>query len=162
MFENMHSMLNRLPVIYYVLLFYILTFIGVIPFFLPGFILNFDEIDKFPSTWDESILIFILVSVVIVPIIETYIFQGLILNLLKNKFKNDRNHFKKATVSALAFGLFHWYNLKYVLVAIIVGYILAYARLFKIEDKKDIFYVIIIHSLRNFTSGIVIYAEMIK
>ncbi len=162
MFENMQSMLNRLPIIHYVLMFYILTFIGVIPFFIPGFILNFNAIDKFPSTWDESILIFILVSVVIVPIIETYIFQGLILNLLKNKFKNDINHFKKATVSALAFGLFHWYNLKYVLVAIIVGYILAYARLFKIEDKKDIFYVIIIHSLRNLTSGIAIYAYMIK
>ncbi len=29
MFENMQSMLNRLPIIYYILLFYILTFIGV-------------------------------------------------------------------------------------------------------------------------------------
>lgn len=98
---------------------------------------------RFSSLIEEFIIV-----VIVAPILETIIFQYLIIETLLN--------LKLATlpcviISALLFGVSHWYNLAYVIVLTIVGFIFAY---YYVALRHQSYYnkltlVILLHALSN-------------
>ena len=90
------------------------------------------------------------ITVIIAPLIETFIFQYLIIEFLF-RFKKIKLNII-ILVSALAFGLAHNYNFFYVLVICISGFIYAsYYLYLKIKNIKFPFlYISSLHALWNF------------
>lgn len=86
--------------------------------------------------------------VIIAPIVETLIFQYLIIEVLLNlKLKP----WVCILVSALLFGVSHWYNLVYILVTTVVGLIFAYYYLALRHQNfmNKLVLITIIHALSN-------------
>lgn len=135
-----------------------------IPLFLCVFFLDLVfhlTLSWFVNLYDPKILeifdenytlteIFIL-SVIIGPIIESFLFQYLIIEILYI-FKIIKVEII-LIISALAFSLSHYYNFIYILITFISGLIYAsYYIYLKIEKKKFPFlYILALHSLYNFT-----------
>ena len=90
--------------------------------------------------------------VFIAPIIETIIFQYLIINQVYLSYKGKNIRILAIIISSLTFGLTHLYNIKYFLFGIIFGFILA-TSFCNFKEKTNylsaIFYVFLIHSLSN-------------
>ena len=61
--------------------------------------------------------------VIIAPIVETYIFQHLLILFIKKKYGNSFSIF----VSGLVFGLFHYYSALYIIHTVLLGFIFAIA-----------------------------------
>ena len=135
-----------------------------IPLFFTVFILEsvFSVITSFFATlYDPEITnifeglnlslaeIFIL-TVIIAPLIETFIFQYLIIEFLF-RFKKIKVNII-ILISVLAFGCSHYYNLIYVLVMCVVGFIFAsYYLYLKIKEIRYPFlYICSLHALCNF------------
>ena len=89
-------------------------------------------------------------TVIIAPLIETFIFQYLIIEFLL-RFKKIKVNII-IFVSALAFGCTHYYNFIYVLVMCVIGFVFAsYYLYLKIKDIKFPFlYIFSLHALWNF------------
>ena len=89
-------------------------------------------------------------TVIIAPLIETFIFQYLIIEFLFRFKKIGVNII--ILVSALAFGCSHYYNLIYVLAMCVVGFIFAsYYLYLKIKEIRFPFlYIFSLHALWNF------------
>ena len=90
------------------------------------------------------------ITVIIGPLIETFIFQYLIIEFLF-RFKKIKLNII-ILVSALTFGFTHYYNLIYVLVICVGGFIYAsYYLYLKIKSIKSPFiYIFSLHALWNF------------
>lgn len=95
---------------------------------------------KFGNLYEEFILV-----VLISPLIETIIFQLIIIELLYNKFRKDLI----CIISAFIFGCSHLYNFLYFVFAFIMGF--AFAYLYILGKKKDsgIKYVFLSHLIYN-------------
>ena len=145
---ELKSKLDKVYFIVYILVFTGLAYLVSIPFYIEGSFLNFEKSVANPI-FKENSQSFILKVLIFAPIVETLIFQGAVISSFRNKRKIEDSHFQLATISSILFGLSHFYSLKYIIVAFFVGYILAYARLFKYESKYALLYVGIIHALRN-------------
>ncbi|MFK7748785.1 MAG: CPBP family glutamic-type intramembrane protease [Kordia sp.] len=94
--------------------------------------------------------IFIL-SVIIGPLIETFLFQYLIIEILYFFKKIKINTI--IIISSITFSLIHYYNLIYILVTFLSGIIYAsYYLYLKVEKQKSPFlYIWFLHSLYNFS-----------
>ena len=103
----------------------------------------------------SSVEIFIL-TVIVGPLIETIIFQYLIIEFLL-RFKKIKTNII-ILVSALAFGCWHYYNLIYVLVTCVGGFIYAsyylYLKTKETESPLPLLYIFSLHALWNFLSFI--------
>ena len=99
------------------------------------------------------------ITVIIAPLIETFIFQYLIIEFLFRFKKIGVNII--ILVSALAFGLAHSYSFFYVLVICISGFIYAsYYLYLKIKNVKFPFlYIFFLHALSNLLVFILNYFE---
>lgn len=99
-----------------------------------------------------------LLIIVIVPIIETFIFQYGVFKILQ-AFKFTRSKYViYIFISALLFGLEHWYSIKYILFAFTAGIALAYTYyLYHKNAIKAFWTTTLIHSLRNLTSLVIFY-----
>jgi|SRR5690606_35903023 len=111
----------------------------------------------------KSLIIIFLTIVVIVPIIETFIFQFVIIEicyLIKLKHKNNI----AILISALSFGTTHFYNFIYFMSAVIIGVGFAYYyTLFRKYGLKFSFFgIIIIHIMINFISFLMNYVFEIE
>jgi uncharacterized protein len=87
---------------------------------------------------------------ILVPVIETFLFQVIIINLVMKCtfFKNIK--LISILVSAFFFGLSHNYNLAYEINAFISGLILGYAYIFsKRRGDSPFFITAFIHGLKN-------------
>ena len=105
------------------------------------------------NTANFSLLEIFFVTVLIGPVLETFIFQFLIIEiLLKLKIKNNLI----ILISTLAFSLSHNYNLIYILLIIFPGILYSTYYLFlKIENQKTPFLnIFLLHLLSNFVSFI--------
>jgi membrane protease YdiL (CAAX protease family) len=102
---------------------------------------NFDSINS------EFIMV-----VFIAPIIETIIFQYLIINQVYISYNGKKNKITAIIISSITFGLIHLYNLNYFIVGTIIGILLA-SSFYYFKEKTNnftaIFYVFLIHSLSN-------------
>lgn len=96
----------------------------------------------------DSLLEEFVVAVVIAPIIETLIFQYAIIETLLNLKVHP---WISIIISALLFGVSHWYNPIYVIVLTVVGCILAYyyVALRYQNGFTQISLVVLIHALFN-------------
>jgi len=98
----------------------------------------------------KSYLILFLSTIIVSPIIETFINQYLPYFLL-NKIKYFREHnYLILLSSALLFGLIHFYSLFYIFYAFIIGLVLMYSYMIRIKTDNMTFYLIAIsHSFLN-------------
>ena len=108
------------------------------------------KITEIPFLEEFSLAEIFTITVIIAPLVETFIFQYLIIEFLL-RFKKIKVNII-IFVSALAFGLVHDYNFIYVLVMCITGFIYAsYYLYLKIKEVKFPFlYICSLHALSNF------------
>ncbi|MEO5891649.1 MAG: CPBP family intramembrane glutamic endopeptidase [Ferruginibacter sp.] len=92
--------------------------------FLFSLVLSFFDKKKLTTGFIpfNSVVEEILVAIFLAPLIETLIFQVAIIETIKKKL----SPLLSCTVSALFFGLLHYYNFYYVLFAFLVGLMFAY------------------------------------
>lgn len=88
------------------------------------------------------------IAVIVAPILETLIFQYIIIESLLN---SKIAPIMCVAISALSFGLAHWYNLAYVLVLTGVGFIFGYYYLALRQQffLNRLIFVVLLHSLSN-------------
>ena len=80
-----------------------------------------------------------IIPVIISPIFETFLAQSLPYKLLKKmKYINERDYLI-LLISAIFFGLIHFYSLFYIFYAFLLGLVLMYGYMVRIDsDNKDI------------------------
>lgn len=105
-------------------------------------------IDKSIFVFEVDFLVLFYGSVIIGPILEEYIFRGILYNELKEKF--DIN--KSMIISSLIFALFHQ-NLVQIIYAFVFGLILAHMY----EKYRNLNCVILMHMISNFVSILSFY-----
>ena len=142
--------LVQMPYLKFILLFFLITlFFGVITFFLPSHLASENPVNHFDSITEQ-----LLFGVLIGPIIETLLFQSLIISIICKIVKKTRfNLIPALVISAIAFGLNHSYNLVYIIYTFIIGIFLAFvyyvARFRKESATLSVF---LIHSIINLIS----------
>jgi membrane protease YdiL (CAAX protease family) len=102
---------------------------------------------NFDSIHSEFVMV-----VFIAPIIETIIFQYLIINQVYISYNGKNNKIIAIIISSITFGLIHLYNLNYFIFGTIIGVLLASSFYYfkeKTNNFNAIFYVFLIHSLSN-------------
>ena len=140
----------------HVALFLVIFLIDVFFTLIGSLVVNFFDsslIETELNTANFSLLEIFFVTVLIGPVLETFIFQFLIIEiLLKLKIKNNLI----ILISTLAFSLSHNYNLIYILLIIFPGILYSTYYLFlKIENQKTPFLnIFLLHLLSNFVSFI--------
>lgn len=103
--------------------------------------------------YNYSIAVDFLLVVLFAPIIETILFQYLIVNQVFISYNGKNKKIIAILVSAFCFGIIHLYSFYYFLVTSIGGLLLAYYFCIfkqKVNDISAIFYITLIHSLSNF------------
>jgi len=106
-----------------------------------------NEFKKYP------LIIFFLITVIFVPFMETLIFQGLIIELIRLKVKKTARFGLSIILSALLFGLSHPYNLYYIIITFLSGLFLALSYYLCLYRKQSsILTVMIIHGVLNFAA----------
>lgn len=129
--------------------------------FLFGFLVfkYFDIILGKQNDLDYSKIQIFFMLVVIAPIIETLLFQYLIINQVFVSYGGKNKKTVAILISSLFFGIIHYYSFFYFLSMSILGLILAYSFCYfkqNANTSSAIFYVILIHSSSN------CYAFLIK
>lgn len=102
---------------------------------------------NFDSLTSEFIMV-----VFIAPIIETIVFQYLIINQVYISYNGKKIKILAIIISSLGFGLIHLYNLNFFFVATFIGVLLAFSFCYfkeKTNNLTAIIYVFLIHSLSN-------------
>ncbi|MEH6305631.1 CPBP family intramembrane glutamic endopeptidase [Olivibacter sp. CPCC 100613] len=134
----------------YIQLFFIfliaeMTFSGVTAFIAtmidPD--LTYNPIEK------ESIYVIFIISVIVAPIIETFIFQRGVIEIgYRFKLKGRWLVF----LSAILFGTAHHYNLVYALIMFFIGLLFAYSYLIirnRYDTAKATLFVVLLHAASN-------------
>lgn len=137
---------NRFP------LFFVIFFIDLIFHLCVSWLVNLYDPGLLEIFQEEISLteIFIL-SVIVGPLIETFLFQYIVIELLYSLKKIKTNFI--VIISALVFSLIHNYNLIYIIVTFIAGliYALYYVYLKKTKKKYPFMYIWMLHTLYNLT-----------
>jgi hypothetical protein len=118
--------------------------------FAVGFIKEKDIIwFDFPRK-EQGIFSLFFLSVILAPILETLLNQVLPYYLMnKIKYLKERS-FLILLISALFFGLTHFYSLLYIIYAFILGFVFMYGYMIRIKtDDKTYYLITICHSLLN-------------
>lgn len=137
----------------YIQLFFIfliaeMTFSGVTAFIAtmidPD--LTYNPIEK------ESIYVIFIISVIVAPVIETFIFQ---LAVIEIGYEFKLRGRLLVLLSAILFGISHYYNWVYAMVMVFTGFIFAYSYVF-IRNQYDIakatLFVASLHAASNLVS----------
>jgi membrane protease YdiL (CAAX protease family) len=137
--------LIKAPFYFYIIIFLCPSLLlGVITIFLPE-----PEVAGYIAA--DSIVIEMLIAVIAAPLIETLLFQSLIIEIVCKIIKRPRQNIHIAVIaSALAFALSHLYSLSYFIITFFGGIILALAYyLGRYRKEGAIILVFIIHSMYN-------------
>lgn len=118
--------------------------IGSITIFLP------DPTIPDPIAGNNLVLDF-LITIIVAPLIETLLFQSLIIELVCKLFKRPRrNLYISVTASSVAFALSHSYSICYIIITFLAGIILALAYyLGRYRKESPIVLVFVIHAVYN-------------
>lgn len=147
----MKSFLIRLNIIVFV-------FVGILSLFLTSFIthvlLMFRHNGKGPDLFTESIIEVvktISVTGIIVPIVETFLFQYIVFLIIKRFLSSKKYFFGVFMISSsLLFAVAHTYSLFYVLLTLFMGGILAYCYYIMQFRKESAFWIVaVIHASYN-------------
>lgn len=88
--------------------------------------------------------------VVIGPILETLVYQYLIIRLFMYFAKSRKYYPCAILISAIAFGLVHTYNPAYIFFAFFMGLVLAYMYYFYSKEPAKAFWTVaLVHGMRN-------------
>ena len=119
-------------------------------FFLVYGIIKEKDIILLDFPGKEKDLVYLLFAVIIAPLFETWFNQVLPYKLLnKIKYLKERSYLI-LLISALFFGLLHFYSLFYIFYGFLMGLVLMYGYMIRIETDKNTFYLIAVsHSLLN-------------
>lgn len=131
----------------FVLLFTLLSFLAsLIPWcFFALAHLNFNDTSD-PSVKHYGIFRIVIEGIIIAPIIETFLFQKIFFDFFDGKIKIRFI----ILISALCFGLSHFYNLGYIINTFFMGVILATAYTIWSDKKISPFWTVVtIHLLHN-------------
>jgi len=102
----------------------------------------------------KSIITIYFIGVIFVPLLETLIFQTVIINLVKKAF--PKLPIISIIISSVLFGLSHFYSIAYILYTILMGIIFAYSYILSQKKEYNPFLVVFsIHALHNLTTFIV-------
>ena len=113
-----------------------------------------------PSIIYESPVFAIVLSVLIAPIFETFLFQKSILRLTRKIGYMKERIWLQIFISAFVFGLFHWYSLIYILQGVLLGLVFAYSyTVFEHKNSSPIWNVVCIHGIGNLISMIIYYLD---
>lgn len=148
------SFLHRINIINFIILMLILSYLVVTPLYPFIGLENTTRDNSF-----DSLIIAMLFICLLVPLIETFFFQYLVIRLCLKIFKNNNSKFIIVVlISALLFSVSHPYNTFYVVYMFLVGIILAFSYLYCFYYKAWPFVVVTtIHSLRNLIAVLLIY-----
>lgn len=104
----------------------------------------------------DSIVLDMLIAVIAYPLIETLIFQSLIIEIVCKVIKRPRKNICIAVIiSSLAFALNHTYSLSYVIFAFFAGIIYALAYyLGRYRKEGAIILVFILHAMDNLSASL--------
>jgi len=142
--------LIKAPAYLFILIFLLPSVVlGAITTFLP-------EPDMTGSFTTDIIVLDLLIAVIVVPIIETLLFQSLIIEVICKIIKRPRRNIYIAVIaSSLAFALNHTYSLSYVIFAFFVGIIYALAYyLGRYRKEGAIILVFILHATDNLSASL--------
>jgi len=141
---------KKLTMFKFVSVMVFLSVLIVLPLVPLSMIFQVDEVASLNSTMDLSFDWQVFIAAIVAPIIETFLFQTLvILGLRRLKFFRSRMYIV-VIISALIFGIVHTYSLIYIMYAFLMGLILAYSYNVYIEKVDSSFIVVaLIHSARN-------------
>lgn len=104
------------------------------------------------KSWTEKIF----AAVIFAPIIETFLFQYLPHRILLRKL--SLNWTWVMLISALLFGLTHWYGIGYIVFSTLIGLVFIAAYVFLYETNKNPFLVVTFaHMLRNTIALLTLY-----
>ena len=137
------------------------TYKFILVFFFPSVLLGaittiLPEPDIATSLVTDNIILDMLIAVLVVPLIETLLFQSLIIEIICKILKRPRKNICIAVmVSSLAFAFNHTYSLSYFIITFFGGIILALAYyLGRYRKESAIILVFIIHSMYNLASSL--------
>ncbi len=136
---------------------YIFIFIFIFPSLILGAITTFlPEPDMLGSPAVESIVLELLIAVVVAPLIETLLFQSLVIEIICKLIKRPRkNIWISVIASSLAFSMNHTYSISYMVITFFAGLILAIAYyLGRYRKEGPIVLVFVIHSLYNLITSL--------
>lgn len=99
---------------------------------------------------EKNPVILFVSTVILAPVVETYLCQSLPYKLLRKIKYFSKRDFSILITSALIFGLLHFYSLLYIIYAIFIGFILMYGYMIRVKSDKNVFLLIVIsHSVFN-------------
>jgi len=147
--RKIYRFLLRIHVVFFVLIGLLIDFAMnmIVEYFIP---VDDSAVVTFLS--DVGIMGGLLYGVIFLPIIETAIFQALIIVISRYLLSkiNVRHYIFPVLISASVFGLSHCYNLAYVVAAFVAGCI--YAFFYILSGKREecpIIVIAIMHALHN-------------
>ncbi|TAH22154.1 MAG: CPBP family intramembrane metalloprotease [Cytophagales bacterium] len=159
--ENIHNKIKTVPLILFICFSLIYTL--CVPYILVHIL---DAIGLEDNSFEESYLSKLplyrrlLITGLIAPLIETFLFQYLIINILQKIKILQKLPLAIIIISACLFASTHIYSLRYILVSFLVGFYYAYAYIIKQHEKFPIFWLIaIIHSLHNLVATLILTSE---
>jgi hypothetical protein len=108
-----------------------------------------------PSFIGDNFVFAFFTAVIFAPIFETFLNQLAVIRLGED-FLKIKNKYILVLLSALVFGLGHYYSLIYIFQTFLIGLILAYSFILYDDTKHSAFWIVtIIHALKNFVAIIV-------
>lgn len=139
----LYSLSEKKYIVFMLLLSYII-YIPLIPFFQ-----NYD-IGGTQFLINASFIGKLINGSLIIPFIETFIFQYLAIGIIRSIKKIKDNNCLIIIISAIAFSLSHYYNVLYIFYSFIMGIFLAYTYiLYEKKNYHPFLMVMAIHALRN-------------
>ncbi|WP_422614472.1 type II CAAX prenyl endopeptidase Rce1 family protein [Ascidiimonas aurantiaca] len=102
----------------------------IIKYFVGDDILSVDFLEG------KSLLYIFITSVIIGPLIETFLFQYCVIELILYFKKNVSFKILALFLSALLFGLAHYYNIYYIVFTLIIGFVFAFIYLIG-KERND-------------------------
>lgn len=137
------------------------TYIYLLIFLSPSLVLGalttlLPEPDMTGSMATGSVVLDLLIAVLVVPLIETLLFQALIIEIICKFIKRPRkNIWISVIASSLAFALSHTYSNSYIIITFLAGIILAFAYyLGRYRKEGAIILVFVIHSVYNLLTSL--------
>ena len=135
-------------------IFLLIFFLAVLLISFSGYLFNFPDYATENTVVDEfkkyPVISYIMLTVILVPFLETLIFQGFVIEVIRLITRKKRWFCWSVSLSAFLFGIAHSYNIYYVFMGIIVGLLFALAYYLTIYRKESpVLTVTIIHGLVN-------------
>ncbi|MFT5872151.1 MAG: membrane protease YdiL (CAAX protease family) [Clostridium sp.] len=156
-YKNINNYFQGLSTLKFIITMVLVTCLVVIPF-IPLFYLYEKYIGQMggaDNIKETSLFSTIIVASIVGPIVETFIFQYGIIEILSSIKIFKQKNIIIAIISALIFGFSHSYSYLYVFFGFMIGLVLAYSYLTYKKKSFSAFWVVFwIHCIRNTISTI--------